>query len=134
MNHAGVYIDIAGGTPSPVAIQAREALAVENARRIAEIAETDPGRLADLMTESTGRFLDAVAGCSGDLRVVFHENTPMDLASLVCICLGEHLLHGYDIATAARFPCPSTRSTPVWCCTATARSTRTCSTPSRRRD
>jgi uncharacterized protein (TIGR03083 family) len=106
VNYAGVYTDIAGGTPSPVAVQAREALAVENARRIAEVTETDPGRLADLMTESTGRFLDAVTGRSGDLRVVFHQSTPMDLASLVCICLGEHLLHGYDIATAAGFPWP----------------------------
>jgi uncharacterized protein (TIGR03083 family) len=106
VNYASVYIDIANGMPSPVAIQAREYLAVENARRIAEVAETDPQRVADLITEGETRFLEATAGRSGDQRVVFHEGTPMTLADLVCICLGEHLLHGYDIATAVHVPWP----------------------------
>jgi uncharacterized protein (TIGR03083 family) len=106
VNYAGVYTDIANGAPSPVAIQAKESLAAENARRIAEIPERDPEKVAHLMTEGVAGFLEATAGRSGDQRVVFHENTPMDLAGLVCICVGEHLLHGYDIATAVRSPWP----------------------------
>jgi uncharacterized protein (TIGR03083 family) len=106
VNYAGVYTDIANGMPSPVAIQAKEALAAENARRIAEVPERDPEKVTDLMTEGVTRFLDSTASRSGDQRIIFHENTPMDLAGLVCICVGEHLLHGYDIATAVGSPWP----------------------------
>jgi hypothetical protein len=106
VNYAGVYTDIANGIPSPVAIQAKEYLAAENARRIAEIPETDPEKVADLMTEGVAGLLEVTAGRSGDQPVVFHQNTPMDLAGLVCICVGEHLLHGYDIAAAVGSPWP----------------------------
>jgi uncharacterized protein (TIGR03083 family) len=101
-----VYVEIAKGTPSPLALQARAPLAIENDRRIAEVSETDPGRVADLLAQGTARLLEATAGRSGDETVIFHENNAMDLAGMVCICLGEQLLHGYDIATAVEFPWP----------------------------
>lgn len=36
----------------------------------------------------------------------FHAGLPFDLARLVCVALGEQLLHGYDVATAVGRPWP----------------------------
>lgn len=106
VNYAGVSTDIADGMPSVVESVAKEPMAAENARRIADIPETDPEKVASLVTEAVARLLEATAGHPGDRRVVFHGGLPLDLADLVCIGLGEQVLHGYDIATAVGAPWP----------------------------
>jgi len=104
VNYAGIYADIAQGMPSPVRGLARETLAAEHDLRIADIPESDPAALADLLLESVDGLLEGTAALPGDQPVVFHGGIGLDVAGLVGIALGEHLLHGYDIAVAVGAP------------------------------
>lgn len=104
VNYAGIYTDIAQGTPSPVGEVTREKLAAENDLRIADIPETKPTVLAQLLLESVGGFLEATATLPGDQPVVFHAGINLDVAALSAIALAEQLLHGYDIAQAIGAP------------------------------
>jgi hypothetical protein len=106
VNLAGIYTDIADGMPSPIESMTREALGNQNARRLGDIPESDPEKVAGLLTEAVAGLLEATACRSGDQAVVFHAGVSLDLADLMCISLGEHLLHGYDIARAVGFPWP----------------------------
>jgi hypothetical protein len=106
VNLAGIYTDIADGMPSPIDSMSREALGDQNARRLGDIPESDPEKVAGLLTEAVAGLLEATACRSGDQAVVFHAGVSLDLASLMCISLGEHLLHGYDIARAVACPWP----------------------------
>lgn len=106
VNHAGIYTDIAGGMPSPIESMTREALGRQNARRLGDIPESDPEKVAGLLTEAVAGLLEATACRSGDQAVVFHAGVALDLARLMGISLGEHLLHGYDIARAVGCPWP----------------------------
>jgi hypothetical protein len=101
---AGIYADIAGGMPSPIESMTREALGRQNARRLGDIPESDPEKVAGFLTEAVAGLLEATACRSGDQAVVFHAGVSLDLASLMCISLGEHVLHGYDIARAVGAP------------------------------
>ena len=101
---AGIYADVAGGMPSPIESMTREALGHQNARRLGDIPESDPGKVAGFLTEAVAGLLEATACRSGDQAVVFHAGVSLDLASLMCISLGEHVLHGYDIARSVGSP------------------------------
>jgi hypothetical protein len=103
---AALYAEIATGTPSPIDSLEKEAVGAFAAGLIADIPETDPGKLAHIMTSAAGRLLDATANRPGDQSTVWHAGFPLDLAGLVCIILGEHLIHGYDMAVAASRPWP----------------------------
>jgi len=104
VNYGGTYADIAQGMPSPVQAVTRENLAAENDMRIADIPETAPAAVADLLLESVDGFLEGTAALPGDHPVVFHGGIGLDVAGLVGISLGEYLLHGYDIAEAEGKP------------------------------
>ena len=106
VNHAGIYTDIADGMPSPIDSMTREALGNQNAQRMGDIPESHPEKVAGLLTEAVAGLLEATACRSGDQAVVFHAGVSLDLARLMCISLGEHLLHGYDIARAVGYPWP----------------------------
>jgi hypothetical protein len=106
VNLAGIYMDIADGMASPIESMTREALAHQNARRVGDIPESDPEKVAGLLTEAVAGLLEATACRSGDQGVVFHAGVSLDLASLMCVSLGEHILHGYDIAKAVGSPWP----------------------------
>ena len=106
VNSAGLHRDIAEGTPSPVDSLDREVVAAVNADRLADIPEDDPEKMAGLLTEAVAGFLESTAWRSGHEGVVFHGGLPVDLAALTCISLGEQVLHGYDMAVAARAPWP----------------------------
>lgn len=103
---AALFADIATGIPSPVRSVAEGAMARENAQRIADIPEGDPEKLARLIEDAVRRFLDVTAGGRGDEEVVYHCGTRIGLAQLVCISLGEQILHGYDIAIGTGCPWP----------------------------
>jgi hypothetical protein len=109
---ADVYTEIAMGTPGPIAGFDVATVAHRNAERIADIPESDPGKLADLISQATNRFTGATSGRPGTETVRYVEFSPMDLdlAQLGGILLGEFLLHGYDMATAVRSPWPITAS------------------------
>lgn len=106
VNTAGVHRDIAEGTPSPMESLTPEAMAAANAGRLADIPESDPGKMAGLLTEGVAEFLEATAHRAGDEEISFHAGLRGDLAVLTCISLGELVLHGYDMATAVRSPWP----------------------------
>ena len=98
---AALAADIATGMPSPVAGLDRETLATENEHRIADIPEADPGTLARLLGEAVQRLVEVTAGRSGEESVLWHGGRRITLAHLVCISLGEQVLHGNDMAAAA---------------------------------
>jgi hypothetical protein len=112
VREAGVHLvtgtvlcgDIATGMHSPVAGLAPEILAAENAARIADITESDPGTLAALIEGAVERVLQATARRRGDEMVNWHGGRRLPLGDLVAVCLGEQLLHGFDMATAADRP------------------------------
>jgi hypothetical protein len=92
--------DIATGMPSPVAAVSPETLATENAQRIADIPESDPAVLADLLDGAVTRLLDVTERRRGDEPVVWHGGRPLHLVDLVGLSLGEQVLHGHDMAMA----------------------------------
>jgi hypothetical protein len=108
VREAGVHLltgttlsaDIAAGMPSPVSGLSPEALAAENAARIADIPESDPATLARFLEDAADRMLNVTAHRRGDEIVVWHGGRRIPLAQLVALCLGEQLLHGLDIAAA----------------------------------
>lgn len=106
VSHAGISMDIAAGMPSPIGSMTKEELGEQNARRLGDIPQSDPEKVAGLLTEAVAGLLEATACRSADQAVVFHAGVTMDLAGLMCISLGEHLLHGYDMARAAGAPWP----------------------------
>jgi uncharacterized protein (TIGR03083 family) len=102
----GVYTDIAQGIPSPIQSRERTYFNAELARRNADIAETDPGKLSRLFVDVMEGFLDATSDSPGDAPVIFHAGDPFTVAGLAGVLLGEVVLHGYDIATAIGRPWP----------------------------
>lgn len=106
---ARILTEIAAGTPSPIVSLARPQLAAENARRIDELDESDPLRLSELLTDAVHRLVEVSGQYAPDKVVEFHQRTPLPLWALVCIALGEQILHGYDMATALGRPSPISR-------------------------
>src|SRR5882757_6262869 len=100
-----VYAEIAAGMRSPVASLARRDMAEDNARRLADISDTDPRRLTRLLLDVESDFLRAADG-PDDRPVIFHAGTINTLAGLVGVALGEIILHGFDIASALGAPWP----------------------------
>lgn len=106
MHNGTLYAEIAAGMPSPLHAVDPDACAEFNGAYIADIGETDPAKLADLVGDAVDRLLDATAGRPGELGVPYHLGITLDLARLVCVSVGEHVLHGLDIATALGVPWP----------------------------
>lgn len=100
------YTEMANRVPSPLTSIALEDVAQANDQFIADIPESDPGKVADLITEAGARLLRSTDDRAGDQPVTFHGGLGIDLAALVSIALGETILHGYDIASAVRAPWP----------------------------
>jgi uncharacterized protein (TIGR03083 family) len=105
---ADVYTEIVTGTPGPISGFDVAAVARRNHDRNADIPETDPGKLADMLLESTGRFAEVTAGRPGTQMVRYVEFSPLDidLVTAAGILLGEIVIHGYDMAIAVGMPWP----------------------------
>lgn len=103
---ASAYAEMATGSPSPLESLDKDTLTGLNAAVFADIPETDPGKLAILVLEAVVRFLDATDGRAGDQPVSWHAGFRHNVAGLACIVLGEHLVHGYEMATAVGCPWP----------------------------
>jgi uncharacterized protein (TIGR03083 family) len=101
-----LYTEIATGTPSPITVCTPAAFADDSRRRITDVPEADPTKLAYLLADAADRFVAAVTGATGDRPVTWHGGVELDVAALVGIMLGEVVLHGYDIALAAGRPWP----------------------------
>ena len=96
--------DIATGMPSPVPGLDPGTLATENAQRIADIPESDPRTLAGLLGDAVRRLLEVTTGRSGRETVLWHGGRRIEVTHLLCISLGELVLHGHDMATAGGLP------------------------------
>jgi uncharacterized protein (TIGR03083 family) len=114
-----IYSELANGVPSPIealvgatgrpvrsGAHYRETVAINSARRLADIPETDPTRLAKLVVDGAQRLIDTTAGRPGDRPVTFHCGFPFTVEGVVCCGLSEHIVHGYDMATALGVPWP----------------------------
>jgi uncharacterized protein (TIGR03083 family) len=106
VNFSAVNTDVAAGMTSPRLSVERAHVAADNDRRIADVPETDPDKLARLIAEGVDRFLEATAGRPGDHQVTWHCGLKFGLAELAGVWLAELVLHGYDMATAVGFPWP----------------------------
>lgn len=95
-----LYAELAAGAASPITELTPAALSAFNARRLADIADTEPAALAKAVTAAVDHFLDATGG-SGTTPVRWHGGIRLQLAQLPGILVGEYLLHGYDIAVPA---------------------------------
>lgn len=94
------FVGYATGTPAPVAAPGE--LAAINERRISGLDERDPSRLAALLEQACGRFLEEARQRSGDQPVSWYQpEVAFDLASATGLLLGELLVHGLDIARSA---------------------------------
>lgn len=106
VNDATLYAELAGGAPSPIPSMEKAKHEIHIAHMLADIAEDDPMVLAELMTASADKWLAAVTDRPGDQEVIFHAGMRIDITGLMCIALGEELLHGYDITRAVGSPWP----------------------------
>jgi uncharacterized protein (TIGR03083 family) len=106
VNFSAVNADVAAGMPSPRLSLDKGQVAADNDRRIADVPESDPDKLARLVADGVDRFLEATAGRPGDQEVTWHCGLKMGLAELAGVELGELILHGYDMAAAVGFPWP----------------------------
>ncbi|MGH9003542.1 MAG: maleylpyruvate isomerase N-terminal domain-containing protein [Acidimicrobiia bacterium] len=106
LNFSAVNADVAAGMTSPRLSVERDHVAADNLRRIADVPETDPDKLARLVAEGVDRFLEATDGRPGDHQVTWHCGLKLGLAELAGVELAELVLHGYDVATAVGFPWP----------------------------
>lgn len=96
-------VEIAHGAPSHAMTNA-EFNAFSEAR-IADIPETDPQKLSELIREGAHRLLEAADGHPGDQPVTYY-GLPCSLAHVMGMELGEFIVHGYDIAKATGHPWP----------------------------
>jgi uncharacterized protein (TIGR03083 family) len=101
---ARLYAELATGAPSPVPDWSKDTFARHAAEFIADIPETDPAKLAAMVSDAYDAFLDATAGRHGEQDVRYHGGLPYHLAGLACTLLGEPIVHGYDMATALYRP------------------------------
>jgi hypothetical protein len=79
---------------------------VVNARHLIDVAERDPGRLADMLEKTAERYLAAAAAISASehVAIVTPDGLVLEPAVMTCLLLGEQLVHGLDIARAAQRP------------------------------
>ncbi|MGH8973578.1 MAG: maleylpyruvate isomerase family mycothiol-dependent enzyme [Acidimicrobiia bacterium] len=97
-------IEVTHGAPTPVVTSNADFNALSEAR-IADIPETEPCKLSELITQVADHLLDATQGRSGDQPVTYY-GIPCSLAQMMGMELAEWVLHGYDIAKATGHPWP----------------------------
>ena len=73
---------------------------------IADNAETDLKKLADETRASIEHFLKVTDGLPPDHPIAYYAGLRPVFGDMVPVLLGEPLVHGYDIATAAGRPWP----------------------------
>ena len=75
-----------------------------NAQALAADPERDPGRLADRLASGERALVGFARQVEGDPQVSPFAGVEVPLSTLLAIELGELLVHGFDIARAARLP------------------------------
>ncbi|HEU5156062.1 MAG TPA: maleylpyruvate isomerase family mycothiol-dependent enzyme [Streptosporangiaceae bacterium] len=83
--------------------------AAANAEQLAEFTERDPARLADLLVPAADAFVAAAARLPADKPILATNGVSMTPSTMTAALLGEQLIHGLDIARAAKLPWPIAR-------------------------
>jgi len=97
----------ATGQFDPSAMQFdKEAIAARLRSVNADNPETDPKKLAEQIREGFGVLMEVLATVPADQPIAYYAGLRHTVAHLASQFLGEPLLHGYDIATAAGVPWP----------------------------
>ena len=100
---ARAFADLAAD-PKP-SLPSMAVLGEEIERRMADVSETDAGKLAALTQDAVEDFIDAWVDRPADYPVEW-DGAPITAATLAGVLLGEVVMHGYDIACALRRPWP----------------------------
>jgi uncharacterized protein (TIGR03083 family) len=96
------YSALARGDASPIpSLADKEYLDARMRSILADNPETDPKRLADQIRDGYKTFLDTTRTIPADQPIAYHAGLRPNVAQLAAALLGEPVLHGYDIATAA---------------------------------
>jgi uncharacterized protein (TIGR03083 family) len=74
--------------------------------QIGDNPESDPKKLADELRHGFSQLMTVTARAEADQPIAYHAGLEPTLAELLCVLLGEYVLHGYDIATALGLPWP----------------------------
>src|SRR5215475_5414067 len=101
---AELYAQIARGTPSPASTI--EGITALNDQILSTIGEQDLPALAGRVEAAVAGLLAAADGHQGDPGVPRHAGLRLPMSTLLAAACGEYLVHGYDIARAARLPWP----------------------------
>jgi uncharacterized protein (TIGR03083 family) len=80
-------------------------LSAEMDRRMADVSETDAGKLAGLTQDAIEDFIDAWVDRPADDPVDW-DGAPATAATLAGVLLSEVVMHGYDVAYALGRPWP----------------------------
>jgi len=77
-----------------------------NDRHLVDVPERDMRRLADLLEAAAAKYLAAASAIDTSERVALltADGLVLEPAVMTCLLLGEQLVHGLDIARAARRP------------------------------
>jgi len=104
---AELYAGIVRGTPSPA--PTIDAITALNEQIIGTVAESGLLALADRVETAVAGLLAAAELHPGDPDLPWHAGLRLPLSSLLAVACGEYLVHGHDIARAARarWPVPS---------------------------
>lgn len=106
------YAEIATGTPSPLRFTGPDEYTALCRGLIADIPETDPARLAALVTDSLSRVVEVTEHRPGAIRVVFHNGQELSLTTLLEILLDELTEQGQELAAGQGRPAPPTSDVP----------------------
>ncbi|MGH8993946.1 MAG: SCP2 sterol-binding domain-containing protein [Acidimicrobiia bacterium] len=68
------------------------------------MTERDGPKLAAMIEAGVGSFLDATAGRAAADSIPWHSGMMLPCATMTSLLVGEHLLHGYDVAAALEAP------------------------------
>jgi uncharacterized protein (TIGR03083 family) len=100
---ARAFADLAAD-PKP-SLPGMAVLSQEIERRMADVSETDPGKLAALTQDAVEDFVDAWVDRPADHPVEW-DGAQITSATLAGVILGEVVMHGYDVAYATGRPWP----------------------------
>ncbi|TDB96411.1 maleylpyruvate isomerase family mycothiol-dependent enzyme [Actinomadura sp. 7K534] len=122
-NIAGLYVSITStdperapetAPPGCMADTTLDTVAEMNAADLRELTERDPVKLADLLRERVGALLRATAETAPDAPLPWLGGSRVPVAGLLAHLLNEILIHGRDIARAARQPWPIPPEDAAW--------------------